>query len=361
MLSSTALRRALMAAAMALSALGAFLLFTTLGVGRANRRPTAPAPYVLTPFARYSASSPHVLSKLVVNASQGIVRGAPETPPSELAPVAAPAFNGPIAMYRAYALAQLGLMEEQIPRLQSALGANDRAAAQAAWRAAFTDYLRLGAVYLDGQTALDEQVASLNLKIDGTPGGLEKGAASPRFTGLHRIEDGLWSGAAPRTLLGLARLLDADVHSLAHVLPHASLTPLEYATRAHEILEDATRDFLSGADVPWSGEGVLATDAGLDATEEVVATLRPLLKGRENTIPIVHAELASLRSAMASLAAAHGGRLPANGQLTQRQSELLDGTVGGALEALSQVPGALETELPPQIPRVAPREERIEP
>ncbi len=350
-----------MASAMVLTAIAAFFLFTALGVGHGKRRAAPSAPYVLTPLARYSASSPHVLSKLVVNGSQGIVRGAPETPPSELPPVAASAFKRPIAQYRAYAIAQLGVMGGQIPRLESALEANNRAAAQAAWRAAYTDYLRLGAVYLDGQTALDEQVVSLNLKIDGTPGGLEKGAASPQFTGLHRIEAGLWSGVAPRTLLGFARSLDADVHSLAHVLPHASLTPLEYATRAHEILEDATRDFLSGADVPWSGEGVLATDAGLEATEEVIATLHSLLKGRENTIPIVRTELAALRSAMASLAAAHGGRLPANGQLTQRQSELLNGTIGGALEALSQVPGALETELPPQIPKVPPREERIEP
>ena len=49
------------------------------------------------------------------------------------------------------------------------------------------------------------------------------------------------------------------MHRLREVLPGASITPLEYATRAHEILEDAQRDLLSGADVPWSGEGVLAT------------------------------------------------------------------------------------------------------
>jgi iron uptake system EfeUOB component EfeO/EfeM len=346
---------------MTLTALGVFLLFTSLGVGSRRGRSAPRAQYVLTPFATYSAASPHVLSKLVVNSSQGIVSGAPETPPSELPPVSASAFDGPIARYRVYAVGQLGLMEAQIARLEGALEANDRAAAQTAWRVAYMDYLRLGAVYLDGQTALDGQVVSLNLEIDGNPGGLAEGAASPRFTGLHRIEAGLWSGAAPSTLIGLARSLGADVHRLAEVLPHASLTPLEYATRAHEILEDATRDFLSGADVPWSGEGVLATDAGLDATEEVFATLRPLLKGRENVIPIVSAELTSLRSVMASLAAAHGGRLPANGQLTQRQAELLDGTLGGALEALSQVPGALETELPPQIPQIPPREERIEP
>ena len=90
-----------------------------------------------------------------------------------------------------------------------------------------------------------------------------------------------------------------------------SITPLEYATRAHEILEDAVRDLLSGVDVPWSGEGVLATAAGLEATEEVVGTLRSLLKGREGVVPLVEVQLAALRRDDPSLAAAHGGRLPA--------------------------------------------------
>jgi high-affinity iron transporter len=178
---------------------------------------------------------------------------------------------------------------------------------------------------------------------------------------LHKIEYGLWTSAEPRTLLSQARLLNSNVRRLRGVIGKVSIEPLEYATRAHEILEDAARDLLSGADVPWSQEGVLATNAGLQATEEVIATLHPLLVGRENTTPVVKAELAALRSVMASLAAAHGGHLPSNAQLTQAQTELLDGTLGSTLEALSQVPGALETELPPQIPQIPKRDTRIEP
>ena len=51
---------------------------------------------------------------------------------------------------------------------------------------------------------------------------------------------------------------------------------------------------------------------------------------------------------MTSIAAAHGGRLPANAQLTQHQAEQLDATLGGALEALAQIPGRLEVEVPPR-------------
>jgi iron uptake system EfeUOB component EfeO/EfeM len=355
MLSSITSRWATTAVAAVFVAIAAFLAVTALGVGRHHSRPATSAPYTLIPFATYEARAPHVLSSTVINSAQGAVEGAAATPPSVLPPLPASVFNKPTAQYRAYAVGQLGLMEGQVTRLQSALAANDRTGSKEAWRAAYARYLHLGAVYLVGA------LATLDQAIDGNAAGLSGGTRSLRFTGLHRIEYGLWTSAEPRTLVNQARLLNVNVRRLRSVLGKTSIEPLEYATRAHEILEDAARDLLSGADVPWSQEGVLATNAGLQATEEVIVTLHPLLVGRENTTPIVKAELAALRSVMASLATAHGGHLPSNAQLTQAQTVLLDGTLGGTLEALSQVPGALETELPPQIPQISKRNARIEP
>jgi hypothetical protein len=313
------------------------------------------------PLAHYEPHSPHVRSELSVYSAQGVVGGPNATPPPDTRPLPVAAFEAPIARYRAYALHQLGEMDAEIVKLEGALSADDRPAAQSAWRGAYADYLRLGAVYIDGQAGVDARVSQLNQAIDGTPGGLPGGVASPQFEGLHRIEYGLWTGAAPGTLLAYARSLAVHVHALVTVLPQATLTPVEYARRTHEILEDAVRDFLSGTDVPWSGEGVLATDAGVQVTEELIATLAPVLVSpvlHKRVIPTVEAELGSLRAVMSALAAAHGGRLPSNGELTQRQTELLDGKLGGALEALSQVPGALETELPPAIPQIPSRDFR---
>jgi iron uptake system EfeUOB component EfeO/EfeM len=337
-----------------LTALGLVLLLTAFGVGGHSRR-TQSEPTPLTPLANYTERAPHVLSVLAITGVQGEVRGASQTPPSGLPPLPPSAFHKPVAEYRVYAVDQLALMEGQITGLEDALATGDRSAAQDAWRKAYTRYLRLGAVYLAGE------VAALNQQINGNPGGLQGGAASPEFSGLHRIEYGLWGTAALQTLIGSARQLSIDVRKLKGLLPRVSITPLEYATRAHEILEDAVRDLLSGTDVPLSGEGVLATDAGLDGTEEVFRTLRPLLKGRENTTSIVPTELAALRAAMASLATAHGGRLPSNGTLTQQQSELLNSRMGAALEALAQIPGALETEPTPQIPSIPQHDEQIDP
>jgi iron uptake system EfeUOB component EfeO/EfeM len=351
MSTSTFRRRARLAVAVTLTALGSLLLLTACG-GSGHSRST---PATLTPLANYTERVPHVLSTLAITGVQGEVRGASQTPPSELSPLSATLFSKPEAEYRSYGVRQLASMEGQITRLEQALAANDRAAAQDAWRSAYASYMRLGAVYLAGE------VAMLNQKINGNPGGLPGGVASPEFSGLHRIEDGLWGTTAPRALLGSARQLSIDVHKLKGLLPRVSITPLEYATRTHEILEDAVRDLLSGTDVPLSGEGVLATDAGLDATKEVFQTLRPLLKGRENVSLIVPIELASLQSTMSSLADQHGGQLPSDGALTQQQSEQLNSSMGAALEALAQVPGALETEPSPQIPSIPKRDEEIDP
>jgi iron uptake system EfeUOB component EfeO/EfeM len=328
-------------------ALAVFFVFTALGVGHRARSARSSSSKG-APYAAYFQRAPHVLSTTAVYSLS-------DAPSPQRFPPPTFYFKDAIAAYRTYAGNQLGSMQAQIAALEASLAANDRTAAEAAWRAAYTRYLRLGAVYLSGQ------LAKLNHEIDGPASGLEGGVSNPQFIGLHRIEYGLWTGAPPRTLLGFARRLDVAVRALRKVLPSVASSPLEYGTRAHEILEDAQRDLLSGADVPWSGEGVLATHAGLEATEEVIATLRAPLLGEESLGAVVDTELAALRSAFASIAVAHHGRLPANQELTQQQSELLDGTLGGALEALSGVPGELETEPPTPVPAIPAKDVEIDP
>jgi hypothetical protein len=303
-------------------------------------------PYGPPELASYSEQAPHVASALHIYGMQGGVRGAPATPPPSIAPVWAAAFNAPVAAYRAFSSRQLAVMVSHVSRLESALAAGDRSRAEGAWRAAFADYLKLGAVYLEGQ------VADLDQAIDGTPGGLAGGTASRQFSGLHRLEFGLWTGASLPSLQPWARRLAADVSKLRNALPHVQISPLDYATRAHEILEDALRDLLSGTDVRWSREGVLGTEAGLGATTEVIKTLAPLLKNREGVLPVVSQELNGLRSTFASIKVAHGGSLPTNDELTQLQSERLDASMGQALEALAQVLGALETAPTAQVPEI---------
>jgi iron uptake system EfeUOB component EfeO/EfeM len=267
---------------------------------------------------------------------------------SDLAPLPPSSFDGPIAAYRSYAERWAATLQADLPALRQALAGGGRAASERAWAVAWSDYLRLGAVYglLPG---------TLDAQIDGMPHALpgdETGEAAARFSGLHRIEYGLWTGASPRSLVPWAAKLQRDAVTLRRALPSVQITPLDYATRAHEILEDAQRDLLSGMDVQWSGAGVLGTAAGLTATQEVIGTLTPLLQGRDNTLAEVDAWLPQLQAVLSQLRKAHHGTYPSLGQLTTAEYERLDGTMAETLGALALVPGTLETTSLPVIPKI---------
>jgi iron uptake system EfeUOB component EfeO/EfeM len=168
---------------------------------------------------------------------------------------------------------------------------------------------------------------------------------------------GLWTGEPPAKLLGPAAYLAVKVDRLQTVARTIEIDPLTYATRAHEILEDAQRDLLSGVDAPWSGAGLRATAASLAATEFVVGTLRPLLNGRDSTIEPVDNELARFHAVLAGIRREAGGEWPALGALGRLQHERIDGTLGSLLQRLDDIPGALEIQRTRPVPTIAEQKE----
>jgi iron uptake system EfeUOB component EfeO/EfeM len=324
----------------------AVLAFT----GRDEPAPRPPKPTLaVAPSGKASGAMPGKVFGTIQNAQQ-VADEATEnvrTPygvQADLQPLPASAFKAPVARYRAYSIRQARALAGDVRALRAALGRGDRAGAERAWASAYDHYLLIGAAY----GALGE----LDQAIDGTPGGLPGGPRDPRFTGLHRVEHLLWTGAPLAAVRPWARRLAADVAKLPRALGKVRIDPLTYATRAHEILEDAQRDMLSGRAAPWSGAGVEATADGLQATNTVLRTLRGVLAGRGDVLPQVDGRLAQLGKELAALRRAHGGRLPTLQQLRPREREQLDGALGASLEVLAGVPGALETQLPPVVPKL---------
>jgi iron uptake system EfeUOB component EfeO/EfeM len=259
---------------------------------------------------------------------------------SDLDPISPRAFNRPIAAYRRYAERWAISLARAITPLQVALRAGHRGAAQRAWKTAFADYLHLGAVYGLLPNDLNDQLAAVPSSL-----------GERRFAGLHRIEQGLWTGAPPRSLLPATTALATAAARLRRTLPTVAISPLDYATRAHEILEDAQRDLMSGSQVPWSQAGVLGTAAGVAVTREVIGTLAPLLQGRENALGASQNELARLQHVLNSVRR-RDGDWPALTQLSQTEREHVDGSLAGTLAALAEVPGTLETQSVAQIPKI---------
>jgi len=126
-------------------------------------------------------------------------------------------------------------------------------------------------------------------------------------------------------------------------LRKAELAPVDYAIRAHEILEDVQRDRMADA------TGVRATADGVAATREVIGTLHGLLAGRGDSLQTVDSRLTQLERTLALIRREHGA-WPAPSSLPRAEHQRLLGQLGAALEALAHVPGALETTLPPTIP-----------
>ena len=150
----------------------------------------------------------------------------------------------------------------------------------------------------------------LEEELDGTAGGAEAATSNPDFVGFRRLEYGIWGGQPLPSLTSYGDRLVKDLKRLRKSLPGVEIDALDYATRGHEIVEDAQRDLMNGMDVPWSHQGVLGTAAAVASAEEVFKTLKPLLSGRENTEGETEYWLGRLRGLFASLR--HDGRYPSH-------------------------------------------------
>jgi iron uptake system component EfeO len=177
-----------------------------------------------------------------------------------------------VAGYRAYVATGIAALARDVAALETAARTGDLARTRAAWLTAHLAYERLGAAY--------DTFGDVGDAIDGTPDGLPGGTDDPGFTGLRRIEYGLWHGAAPRSLLPLARRLRADVDGLRRDFPDEETDPRDLPLRAHEIMEDAVTFELTGRADQGSGTGLATVDADLDGTEHVLDALAPVLARR---------------------------------------------------------------------------------
>ena len=231
------------------------------------------------------------------------------------------------------------IAEHEANGLRDALASGDRAGARSAWQATWGAYLHLGAVY-----AL---FGDLNQEIDGMPNGVLAGLADPHFSGPHRLEMGLWSGAAPWSPpagRGCAR--PKPPQSARDVAERADPTPGIRHTCARDSRGRPARSTERDT-CARSGQGVLGTAAGLNATEGLPYPAAAVVR-KGNTEAEVRSELGLLSSAIAQIHR-HSEGWPALTQLSTDEHELLNGTLAGALTALELLPGTLETKTPAPI------------
>jgi high-affinity iron transporter len=269
----------------------------------------------------------------LTSATVQVSGGAGQSSQVVVKPVSVADLQPAVDAYQAYVKPKLTALAGQVAHLRADTAAGNLAAARADWLAAQLTWDQVGAAY----GSFDE----LGAAIDGLPQAQPRGVDDPDFTGLHRVEFGLWHGQKPAQLLPVVDKLAADIAELQRKLPQVTIDPTDMPLRAHEILEDALRDQLTGQSDEGSGTAYPQTLAGVQGTRVVLDELAPLLDARDKTLlPAARAQLSAVEQALAATRAGGPWRSPADTPLAAR--EAVDATIGAALETLSRVPTLLE-------------------
>jgi high-affinity iron transporter len=275
----------------------------------------------------------HLSGQAVTSSAPVQVTGQGQT--TAVTPVTVRELTGPNQAYQAYAASQLATLAGAAKRIQADLRRGDLAAARTDWLAAQLAWERVGASY--------NSFGAAGIAVDGLPDGLPDGVNDKAFTGLHRLEYGLWHAQSAVSLEPVAAGLARDVATIQKNLSSDDLAgdPTNLPLRAHEILEDALRDHVSGLDDQGSGAAMAETYADLQVTRVVLGELAPLIDARAPTLlSTARTEMDALQRALLATRAADQWTPPGSIPLLARQQ--VNAAIGALLETLSQVPDLLE-------------------
>jgi high-affinity iron transporter len=237
--------------------------------------------------------------------------------------------------YQRYAAAQLADLAAQVTAIQSDLRRGDIATAKQDWLAAQLDWERAGASY--------DSFGDLGLAVDGLPDGYHGGVNDKDFTGLHRLEYGLWHGQSAAELEQVTAVLAKNVATVRKNLASDDLAgdPANLPVRVHEILEDALRDHLSGIDDQGGGAAFAQTYADVQVTRAILGYLAPLIDARQpGLVTTLTTELDTLDQTL--LATRANGAWASLGAAPQSAREHVDAAIGAELESAASVPDLLE-------------------
>jgi high-affinity iron transporter len=255
--------------------------------------------------------------------------------PAAVKPASVAELTPPNDQYQAYAKVQLTALAKAVAVIEADLRRGETAQARQGWLTAQLDWERVGASY--------DSFGDLGLAVDGLPDGLPDGVTDPGFTGLHRLEYGLWHGQAARQLLPVATQLAHNVAVVQKNLTSDDLAgdPTQLSLRAHEIIEDAIRDHLSGLDDQGAGAAYAMTYADTQVDRSVLGFLAgPIGQRHPGLVARANQQLAALDQAL--LATRVEGRWQPLDAVSLTERQQVNAAIGSLVETLATVPDLLE-------------------
>jgi high-affinity iron transporter len=255
--------------------------------------------------------------------------------PTPVKPVTVAELQPALTAYNNYVAARLATLSTQVARIHADLSAGNLQAARTDWLPAMLTWEQIGAEPYGS-------FGNFGVEIAAGPQGFEQGVNDPGFTGLHRLEYGLWHDQEASQLIPVTDQLARYVTSLKGQLAQLSNDPTSLPVRAHEILEDALRDHLTGQLDQGSGADYAETLADVQADRVVLGEIANLITARApQLLPAVYGELDTLQQAL--LAARVNGQWVSISAVPLAQRQDVDAAIGAVLENTSLIPDLLET------------------
>ena len=229
--------------------------------------------------------------------------------------------------YRQYLQSQANTLVDQTAAFTAAIKAGDAAEAKTLYPQARTYYERIEPVA--------ESFGDLDPKIDAREDKVEQGAT---WTGFHRLEKDIWSGADLKADAGIADQLNADVAALKKEVDGLSLTPLQLASGAKELLDEVAASKVTGEEDRYSHTDLWDFQANVEGSKAAVAALRPFLDERDPTIgPKLDARFAAVQKELDPHRS--GAGFVVYTTLNPAQVKALSDAVNGLAEPVSTVAG----------------------
>ncbi|WP_025157869.1 EfeM/EfeO family lipoprotein [Leifsonia aquatica] len=243
---------------------------------------------------------------------------------AQLTPGLVPVTRGdliPVALaYGKWVAGRLPALQQQVAALSADAEEGDLAGAKRDWLTAHSTYETLGAAY--------DAFGDLGDQIDGLP--------RDGLTGFHLVESQLWGGASAATVAASAAQLSAEVGRLTGAFADAEIDPGAIALRAHEIVEVAIQDVLTGTADAGSGTALATIDANLDGAAQALAPLHDILASRYADLDRTTQALQRTRALVETFRAADGSWTPLDA-LDRAQREQLDAALDQDAELLAPV------------------------
>ncbi len=197
--------------------------------------------------------------KLVVTPAAG--GAAPERP-------ALVAFVGPLAEYQVYLAGQSRDFVRAATALDEAIRAGDLEKARALYAQTRAPYLHLAPVA--------GRLGDLANAIDPQAAYLEKREDDPGFTGLHRIEYGLFAKNSLDGLAPVSARLVSDAEALRTRLRTVKLMPGDMMDGASRVLDALADSTVAGAMNLYARTDLSDIDATLSGVARIVTLLKPV-------------------------------------------------------------------------------------